>query len=135
MVGFSEVVSFVFENPELGWIVVLVYLAYELRGERGRIYKLDKKITSAIVVIRALSRKGAEGVDEEIVDEYLVENGMEPGDFIKEDGERAPTRANVADGSFAGRSDGEGQFNLDEVIAEEKEKSAGQGDNQRKEGT
>ena len=117
MVGISDVISFVFSNPELGWVIVLAYVAYELRGERGRIYKLDKKITSAIVVIRALSREGAEGVDEEIVDEYLVENGMEPEDFIKGEEDGESSRAN--NGSFSARSDGEGQFDLDEVIGEE----------------
>jgi len=118
MVGISDVISFVFSNPEFGWIIVLAYVAYELRGERGRIYKLDKKITSSIVVIRALSRQGAEGVDEEIVDEYLVENGMEPEDFMKgeEDGD---SRADSSNGSYPARSDGEGPFDLDDVIGEE----------------
>lgn len=134
MVGLTDAFQFIFDYPELGWILVIIYLAYELRGERGRIYQLDKKITSAIVVIRALSREGAENVDEEIVDKYLVENGMEPSDFIKQTQDEEVSRANIADGSFGARSDGEGQFDLNEVIAEETVKDAHR-DDEDKQGT
>jgi len=119
MVGITDLIQFIFDYPELGWILVMGYLAYELRGKRGRIYKLDKKITSSIVVIRALSREGAEGVDEEIVDEYLVENGMEPEDFIKGEEDGESSRADSPNGSYSARSDGEGPFDLDEVIGDE----------------
>lgn len=120
MVGLVEIFEFITQYPEVGWVLVILYLAYELRGKRGRIYSLDKKITSAIVVIRALSRAD-DDIDEDEVADYLVENGMEPDDFLQ-DGDRGPSRANIADGSFAARSDGEGQFDLNDVIAEEKER-------------
>lgn len=78
------VVSFVLEHPEMGWIVLFGWLLFELRSKRGRIYQLDKKITGSIIVIRALAKK-EKAIDEEKVDDYLVENGMEPADFFRGD--------------------------------------------------
>lgn len=80
----SWVFQFFVENPELGWIAIFAYLIIELRTPRGRLYNLDKKITSSIIVIRAIARVHDE-LDEDEVDNYLVENGMEPGDFIVRD--------------------------------------------------
>lgn len=76
------VVEFIITHPELGWIPFGLWLLFELRSKRGRIYQLDRKITSAIIVVRALARK-EEAIDEEEVDRYLVENGMEPSDFFQ----------------------------------------------------
>lgn len=87
MVGIADFVSYAFNNPETGWIIVLIYLAYELRGKRGKIRSLELKVNNAIIVIQALSRQGAESIDENVVDEYLIENGITPDDFIKEDNE------------------------------------------------
>lgn len=108
------VLDFILKYPELGWILAVAYLAYELRGRHGRIYKLDKKMTSAIIVIRALSR-AEDTVDEDTVDEYLVENGMEPEDFIA--GESKPPNGGT-DRDFA-RSDGQGSFDVNEVIGDD----------------
>ena len=78
------VYEFVVSHPELGWILLFFWLLFELRSPRGRIYQLDKKITSSIIVIRALAKK-EEAINEDKVDKYLVENGMEPDDFFKGD--------------------------------------------------
>jgi hypothetical protein len=116
----TDAIEFVLSYPELGWILVMGYIAYELRGKRGRLYNLDKKLTSAIIVIRALARTD-EDMDEQAVDEYLVENGMEPGDFIEEeDGDRDKASGGVL------RSDGRGRFTVEEVIEDEEEDGEGQ---------
>lgn len=72
-------------QPELGWILVIVYGWYEARFGRINQYLtgLDKKLTSTIIVIRALTRTN-DRIDTEKVDEYLVDNGTEPSDFIVE---------------------------------------------------
>lgn len=81
------------EHPELGWILLGAWLFFELHSKRGRIYALDKKITGAIIVVRALARKES-AIDEDKVDEYLVENGMTPGDFFRvEEGEPAASKS------------------------------------------
>ena len=80
-------------HPILGWVLVIIYLYYEIRFGRidDHLSGLDKKLTSSIVVIRAIvryvNRIGPKdsSMDTQLVDEYLVENGMEPGDFIKDD--------------------------------------------------
>jgi hypothetical protein len=59
---------------------------WEIRGPRGKINELTSLIKSSITVIRALARVHEE-VDTNQVDEYLVENGAEPGDFIRDEGE------------------------------------------------
>lgn len=76
------VFQWVVEHPELGWVLLFLWLLFELRSDRGRIYQLDKKITGSIIVIRALARS-ERAIDEDKVDEYLVDNGMEPEDFFK----------------------------------------------------
>lgn len=80
---FGETIKWAVANPELGWIIVVVYLAWELRGKRGTIANTNKMILSSITVIRALSRVHDE-IDTEKVDEYLLENGTEPTDFIED---------------------------------------------------
>lgn len=83
-------VAWALEHPELGWIILMLYVGYELRGERGQVQKLDRKLTAAVTVIRALARV-EDGVDHEAVDEYIASSlGAEPSDFIvvvSEDGE------------------------------------------------
>lgn len=113
----ESILPWVLDHPEIGWVLVIAYLFYELRTEGGRIYKLDKKVTSAIVVIRAQSRLH-EKMDEEAVDDYLVENGMEPGDFIERE---HPEEETVFDGQPNDdliRNDAE-DFDVDEVIGDE----------------
>lgn len=79
-----EYTEWAMEHPELGWVLLFGWLLFELRSKKGRVYQLDKKITGSIIVIRALAERD-EAIDEEKVDDYLVENGMEPNDFIVED--------------------------------------------------
>lgn len=80
----TQIVEFVLKYPEFGWVLVLVYMLIEVRHPRGRIRKLDKKITNNTIVIRAISRV-TEGIREKEVDDYLVENGMEPEDFLSKE--------------------------------------------------
>jgi hypothetical protein len=80
------VIDWLLSNPEVGWLAVLVYLAWEIRGPKGQIKKLSNSIQSAIVVIRAIARAN-QRIDAEEVDGFLVdENGSEPSDFIDFDG-------------------------------------------------
>lgn len=71
-----------------GWALTLLYLIYEIRGPRGKIKELTGLLKNTIIVVRGLARVHEE-VDTEKVDEYLVENGMEPSDFINRDGDPA----------------------------------------------
>jgi len=80
----GEAVKWVIANPDLGWIIVVIYLGWELRGKRGTIAKTNKMILSAITVIRALARVHDE-IDTEAVDDYLLDNGTEPTTFIDEE--------------------------------------------------
>jgi len=82
----GEAIKWALANPDLGWIIVVVYLGWELRGKRGTIAKTNKMILSAITVIRALARVHDE-IDTEQVDDYLLENGTEPNDFIDDEKE------------------------------------------------
>ena len=74
-----------FVQPEYGWILVLAYGWWEVRYGRISQYleKLDSKLTSTIIVIRAIVRTTPE-VDTEKVDDYLADNGHEPSDFISD---------------------------------------------------
>lgn len=90
------VFEFVVEHPELGWILLSAWLFVELRTKYGKLHAFDKKITGAIIVIRALAKKD-EAIDEEAVDDYLVENGMEPEDFFAQN--RAFPDSNIEDSS------------------------------------
>lgn len=80
-----DIFEFAVTNPEVfglfGWLILFGYLVFEIRHPRGRVRALDDHIRNAITVIRGLARVHDE-VDTEKVDEYLVENGMEPDDFI-----------------------------------------------------
>lgn len=77
-----DITTWAIANPELGWIIVGLYLIFEIRTRYGRIAELYGMILSIITVVRALARVHDE-VDTEKVDEYLLENGTEPGDFIQ----------------------------------------------------
>ena len=72
-------------QPEFGWVLVLCYGWWEVRFGRISQYleRLDSKLTSTIIVIRAIVRTNPQ-VDTEKVDDYLVDNGHEPGDFISD---------------------------------------------------
>lgn len=79
--------EFVISHPDLfGWAGTLLYLIYEIRGPRGRINELMGLLKNTVVVVRGLARVHS-NVDTESVDDYLVENGMEPSDFIEDDPE------------------------------------------------
>ena len=80
----GEAIEWAIANPDLGWIIVVIYLGWELRGKRGTIAKTNKMILSAITVIRALARVH-EDIDTEAVDDYLLENGTEPQSFIEDE--------------------------------------------------
>jgi len=75
------IIGWFLNNPEIGWVGVILYLMWEIRGPYGKINELMQMIKSVITVVRGLARVHDE-VDTDVVDEYLVENGMEPGDFI-----------------------------------------------------
>lgn len=92
--GLVEVLA---NNPEWGWAALGLWLFVELRTKWGVLYKLDKKVTGAIIVLRAIAMKD-EAIDEDKVDEYLAENGMEPHDFITQPG-RFPV-GEIEDSSF-----------------------------------
>lgn len=93
-------------TPEqYGWLLVLCWLIYQIYGPkfgietrlyglllefkealddlRGRIANIETRQENHIQVTRAQSRIHPE-MDEEEVDEYLVENGIDPNDFINE---------------------------------------------------
>lgn len=78
------VIAWLLENPEVGWVVVILYLMWEIRGPRGKIAELTHMIKSITTVVRGLARVH-DNIDTQQVDEYLVENGMEPSDFIEGD--------------------------------------------------
>lgn len=80
----QEIVSWLIQHPETGWAVVLFYLGWEIRGPRGKISEMTTMIKSVIIVVRSMARTNEE-IDTEAVDEYLVDNGQEPSDFIRDD--------------------------------------------------
>ena len=80
----ESIIAWMLDNPEVGWVITIAYLMWEIRGPKGAISELKKSIDASIVVIRALARTH-DSVDEERVDNYLVQNGSEPSDFIEEE--------------------------------------------------
>jgi hypothetical protein len=91
-------------TPEqYGWLLVLCWLIYQVYAPkmgittrlsalitevkealddlRGRIRNIEQRQENHIQVTRAQARIHPE-MDEEEVDEYLVENGIDPDDFI-----------------------------------------------------
>lgn len=77
----AAIVGWLLENPEVGWVVTIGYLVWEIRGPKGAIKELKCSIQSSIVVIRALARTQDE-IETSKVDDYLTQNGSEPSDFI-----------------------------------------------------
>ncbi len=80
---YGTIVETIFDYPEFGWIIILVYLIVEIRTKKGRIYQLNNQLNAAIVVIRAIARTTDE-VKTNKVDQYLSNNGSEPSDFISQ---------------------------------------------------
>jgi len=87
--GGGGIFGWLLSNPEVGWVAVILYLMWEIRGPWGKIKELMDLIKSVTTVVRGLARVH-DDVDTEAVDDYLVENGMEPGDFIKGRDEELP---------------------------------------------
>lgn len=73
-------VEWVLDNPDVGWVVLILYLMWEIRGPKGAIHDLKLQIEKSGTIIRALARVH-DDIETEQVDEYL--NGTkEPNDFI-----------------------------------------------------
>jgi len=78
----AQIVPWLIENPEIGWVASLLYLMWEIRGPKGKINDLAERIEGVVVVVRALAQVH-DDIDTERVDEYLTRNGNEPSDFIR----------------------------------------------------
>ena len=88
MVWFIDLIEALLRYPELGWVIVLIYLYIELRSSHGKLQRVDERIVAVTTVVRALSRVH-DDIETGMVDEYLVENGQEPKDFLgPDDGRR-----------------------------------------------
>ena len=81
LLQFAGVVDWIVSNPETGWVIVLAYVVYEIRGRRGRISQLFNEIDKVVIVVRGIAR-ATDGVKTEKVDQFLTQNGNEPGDFV-----------------------------------------------------
>jgi hypothetical protein len=91
----ESLLQFLIENPEWGWVAVLGFGIEQLFAPwKTRTKKLIEKIETRVqsvedgqkaqmTVIRALARVHEE-IDTEEVDKYLVQNGAEPSDFIRD---------------------------------------------------
>lgn len=79
-----DLADWVISNPEVGWVVVVAYLMWEIRGPGGKIGELTDMIESTITVVRGIARAN-EKIDNEAVDQLLTENAKEPMDFVEED--------------------------------------------------
>lgn len=78
-----------------GALGLVAYWIYETR--RGRIAKLYADVSETkgyvkaqAVITRAMARTD-NSIDSDLVDEYLAENGIEPGDFILADRRDPPS--------------------------------------------
>lgn len=80
----ETIITWILSNPQIGWVGVILYLMWEIRGPRGKINHLYDRIEGIVNVVRALARVHQD-IDTQMVDEQLVENGAEPGDFIDQD--------------------------------------------------
>lgn len=80
MVG---IVPWVLSNPDVGWVVLILYLMWEIRGPKGAIHDLKLKIENTTTIIRALARVH-DDIETDDVDEYL-NGGKEPNDFITDE--------------------------------------------------
>jgi hypothetical protein len=88
-ISLFDLFSWIVANPELGWILAVLYLFIEIRTPWGRIKDLTDLIKNTITVVRAVARVHSE-IDTQGVDEYLLENGMDPNDFIDEKDTQGP---------------------------------------------
>lgn len=76
------VVEWVLDNPDLGWVVVALYLMWEIRGPKGKIASIKHDIRSVTIVVRALARVHQD-IETDKVDDFLAEeNDSEPIDFL-----------------------------------------------------
>jgi len=78
-----DLVTWLLANPEVGWVVVILYLMWEIRGPKGKINDLSERIAGIVVVVRALASVN-QNIDTEKVNDYLIENGSQPEDFIEQ---------------------------------------------------
>lgn len=74
-------IEWLLSNPDIGWVAVLAYLFWEIRGPNGKIRQITESIRSITVVVRALARTSAE-IQTDKVDDYLTDNGSQPDDFL-----------------------------------------------------
>lgn len=72
-------------QPEYGWILVLAYLFYEIHyGQvEEHLGSMDDKLTSAIIVIRALVKTNGD-VSTSKVDDMLPDGCTGPSDLIED---------------------------------------------------
>lgn len=77
-------IEWLLENPQVGWVGVILYLMWEIRGPKGKIKELTDSLHQITVVVRGLARAN-DDVDTEKVDDLLADNGTEPGDVIETD--------------------------------------------------
>ena len=87
------VVSFLAAHPNWGWVLVLaagveqLYAPWNTRTKQlvgrieNQIHTIEQMQKAQMTVIRALARVH-EDILTEKVDDYLVENGAEPDDFV-----------------------------------------------------
>lgn len=78
-----------FIQPELGWILVLAYGAYEIHYGRigDTLDRVDEKITALVHAVRAITTALNTGraVDSEAIDEHLVEDAeISADDFLRD---------------------------------------------------
>lgn len=69
-------------GPIVGPLVLIAYLFYQ--EQRGSVAKMRKTLNAQGVVILTLAERN-DAVDEEKVRDHLVQNGVRPEDFLKED--------------------------------------------------
>ena len=84
--GEVELIAWVITHPEVGWVLAIGYLIFEIRTPWGKIQELMQMIKNVVTVVRAMARTDS-NIDTDGVDEYLLENGVEPADFIVEEDE------------------------------------------------
>lgn len=97
----EPVLTFLVNHPEVGWIVVgglgieQLFAPWETKTKKmvgnvekkideveKRIDEMHQGMKAQMTVVRALARVH-EDIDTDAVDEYLIENGTSPDDFIQ----------------------------------------------------
>lgn len=101
----GDVAEWVIDNPETGWILVLLYLVWEIRGPGGRIQNIISMIRANTIVVRAIARTN-DHIDTDTAEEFLTDNGHEPGDFINM---RSQSRLREDDGDETKEEDDENE--------------------------